>query len=100
MRGVGSPGGQSPGCLLGVHIPPQLCQSEVHSGACTWVGEGSGGPFSEEWLKDLGLLSLEKRKLREILRVVSMSLLKIYFGIISQRKIGTNVEKLQGGKLP
>lgn len=61
---------------------------------------GSGDQFSEEWLKYLGPLNLEKRKLREILRIVSMSLLKVYFGIISQRKIGTNVEKLQRGKLP
>lgn len=54
--------------LESIYLPPERWQSAVHSGACVWVGERSGGQFSKEWLRDLGLLHLEKRKLREILR--------------------------------
>ena len=38
-----------------------------------WDEEGPGGQVSGEWLKDLGLLAMETRKLRELLRGISMS---------------------------
>lgn len=100
LRGGGSPG-DSPRLSLGVTIPTQCRQSALRSEAHTWNGEGPGASSLANGWRTWSCLAYRRENSGRFweLSQWAVNMGKVYFGI-SQRKIGTNVEKFQGGKLP